>query len=205
MPRPEIRRLLIATHNKGKLEEFRMLLAPLKIDIVSLNDMSINDCPEENGKSFAENSALKAKFYAQLSQEWVLADDSGLEVTALNGAPGIFSARFGGEGLSDRERTAALLEAIALSGNTDRSARFVCSLTLADPKGKIAIDAIGICEGEIAASPRGSSGFGYDPIFIPKGKILTFAEMSPDEKQAISHRANAFRDFISKFHVFMGH
>ncbi|MCV5233245.1 non-canonical purine NTP pyrophosphatase, partial [Escherichia coli] len=79
--------------------------------------------PEENGKSFAENSALKAKFYAQLSQEWVLADDSGLEVTALNGAPGIFSARFGGEGLSDRERTTALLEAIALSGNTDRSAR----------------------------------------------------------------------------------
>lgn len=188
--------LLVATRNDGKLRELRQLLSSLPIYLRSLDEYPEVSEVEETGRTFAENAILKARTYAAQTRQWTLADDSGLEVDALNGAPGVYSARYGGPGLKDEDRTRRLLEALKKSGDTDRHARFVCVIAIADPQGAVANLSTGKCEGRIAHEPRGANGFGYDPVFVPLGPGTdgrTFAELSPEEKDAVSHRGRAFR------------
>lgn len=202
--RPRIFRLLIATQNAGKIREFRNLLSPLGITTIALDQIAPVQPPEETGDSFAENAALKASYYAKMAGEWTIADDSGLEVDALGGAPGVLSARFWGDDVSDEDRIRSLLKAIASSGRAERTARFVSAVALANPEGEILLSAEGICKGTIVEIPRGNNGFGYDPVFCPYGGERTFAEMTAAEKDAISHRGIAFREFIRKFRDFIG-
>lgn len=202
--RPQISRLLIATQNAGKMREFRNLFLPLGITTIALDEIAPVQPPEETGASFAGNAALKASYYAKMTGEWTIADDSGLEVDALGGAPGVQSARFWGDGVSDNDRIRSLLTAIASSGRAERTARFVCALALANPEGEIVLFSEGVCKGTIVEMPRGNYGFGYDPVFSPFGDERTFAEMTAAEKDAISHRGIAFREFIRKFRDFIG-
>jgi XTP/dITP diphosphohydrolase len=150
--------------------------------------------PAEDAETYYGNAAAKASYYARMTGEWVLADDSGLEVQALGGAPGVFSARYAGPNASDSQRRLKLLT--ELTGVNDRRARFVCSAAIADSKGNIVKTAEGICEGVISTNGRGDSGFGYDPIFIPSGYDLTFGELSEQIKNQISHRARAIRGLL---------
>ena len=187
--------LLIATRNAGKIREFASLFEELPVRLRSLSEFPQAAAAEveETGATFAENSALKARFYAALTGIWTLADDSGLEVEALGGAPGIYSARYAGANASDMERVRRLLEELRQTGDARRRARFVCTITLAQPRPLTLDKFTGICEGRIAAAPRGQGGFGYDPIFIPDGYDQTFGELSSEIKQQISHRALALR------------
>lgn len=196
--------LLIATKNKGKVVELEKLFAGLPIALKSLNDFPNALDVEETSKTFAENAALKARSYSQQTELWSLADDSGLEVDALNGAPGVFSARYAGEMASDRENIEKLLQEIKDTGNQNRVARFVCAMAVADDAGEIKFAAEGFCDGIIIGEPRGANGFGYDPIFVPDGFTETFAELDASVKQKISHRGRAageiiqyLRDFIA--------
>ncbi len=187
-------RLVIASHNKGKVKEINELLSPLGVEATSAADLGLDD-PEETGSTFAENAELKALAAARASGLPALADDSGLSVTALGGAPGIFSARWAGE---PRDFTAAMKKvetAVFDSGTEDFSARFVCALSLAWPDGHTETFE-GEVRGVLVFPPRGDNGFGYDPIFVPEGYHITFGEMDPDEKHAISHRADAFRKLM---------
>jgi XTP/dITP diphosphohydrolase len=197
-------RLLIATGNKGKIAELRDLLQPLRLPLITLADIPRIAEPEETGTTFDENAAIKAAFYARMSGEWAIADDSGLEIDQLDGAPGVYSARFGGEGSSYQEKMALVLSKLQNARSDQRSARFVCVIKVADPTGRIAISANGVCEGLIANSPRGSNGFGYDPIFIAYGSEMTFGELSDIEKRSISHRGKASADLIRKMLDFTG-
>lgn len=186
-----IERILLATGNAGKAAELAGLLG---CPVLPIPDWTP---PVEDGATFAANARIKALAgAAQAPGEWVVADDSGIEVDALDGAPGVLSARYGGEGLDDAGRTAALLH--ALEGAADRSARFRCVLVAIDPAGGETV-ADGTLEGRLAEAPRGANGFGYDPILIPAGDTRTCGELSPDEKNAISHRgaaARALRDTL---------
>jgi XTP/dITP diphosphohydrolase len=183
--------LLIATTNKGKVVELRSLLSSLSLPLRSLAEFpEVADVPE-TGATFAANAILKARGYATQTQLWTLADDSGLEVDALGGAPGVYSARYGGEGLSDADRVKRLLESLSQSGDADRRARFVCVIAIADPLGEIVNLSTGICEGTIAYAPRGANGFGYDPVFVPEGYEQSFGELTTAIKEIISHRARA--------------
>lgn len=185
--------IVIATHNTGKLREFQSLLAGIATRLRSLNDFpSIADV-EETGKTFSENALLKAQTYAAQTGLWTLADDSGLEVDALGGAPGIFSARYAGAGASDATRINRLLDELSRTGDTERRARFVCVIAIAGPTMKEAQMFTGTCAGRIASAPRGTHGFGYDPIFVPDGYTESFGELSPEIKQEISHRARALK------------
>lgn len=179
--------IVVATRNKHKVEEYRALINDDSVELNSLLDYP--DCPEieENGKSFAENAAIKAAAASKFCQAAAFADDSGLEVAALGGAPGIYSARY-----ADRpeDRIPKLLK--AMKNQTDRSARFVCNIAIAF-NGEVIADFEGEVKGKIATSPRGEGGFGYDPVFIPDGYDLTMAELPAEEKNRISHRAVAFR------------
>ena len=199
-----LQRLLIATGNQGKVAELRDLLRPLGLPLLALSEISAITEPEETGSTFADNAAIKAMFYARASGEWVIADDSGLEIDFLDGAPGVYSARFGGEGTSYQEKMARVLSKLMEVPDEQRTARFVCVIKVADPTGDIAITAEGVCEGTIAHVARGSNGFGYDPIFIPSGYAFTFGEMSDDEKRSISHRGKASSDLIRKMLDFTG-
>jgi XTP/dITP diphosphohydrolase len=181
--------IVIATRNTGKLREFRNLLLPLKSEILSLRDISIDEEFEESGQTFAENARLKAIAYSRLTQFPVIADDSGLEVAALSGRPGIHSARYAGPGASDSDRIHKLLEELERSGGS-REARFVCTLALAE-KGVLRTESEGECRGTIIFEPRGMSGFGYDPIFLFPSLGKTFAELDETEKNQYSHRARA--------------
>jgi XTP/dITP diphosphohydrolase len=175
------------------------LLSDLRLTLQNLTHFPNVETIPEIGTTFLENASLKARGYARQTRMLTLADDSGLAVDALSGAPGVFSARFGGEGASDAERTAKLLDQLATSPPAGRTARFVSVIVIADPEGSIIHTATGICEGLIAEEPRGSSGFGYDPIFIPNGHRTTFGELPVDIKNRISHRALALaqtRDFL---------
>ncbi|MDT4954296.1 MAG: XTP/dITP diphosphohydrolase [Acidobacteriota bacterium] len=183
--------LLIATGNKGKIVELRSLLEPLSLRLRSLAEFQEIAEVAETGASFAENAILKARGYATQTQLWTLADDSGLEVAALDGAPGVYSARYGGEGLSDADRTQRLLEKLSQVGSANRHARFVCVIAIADPGGEVANVSTGICEGRIAFTPRGTNGFGYDPVFVPEGYEQSFGELTTEIKEKISHRARA--------------
>lgn len=189
--------LVLGTTNAGKLRELAALLEPHAIACRSLADEPRAVEVEETGSTFAENAALKAGQQARAIQAWVLAEDSGLVVPALGGAPGIFSARFAGagnaDGRADERNNALLLERLAGRHGADRAAHYACHAALADPSGTIVATAFGTCGGLIATAPQGHGGFGYDPLFIVPEYHRTFGELSPAVKAVISHRARAMR------------
>jgi XTP/dITP diphosphohydrolase len=188
--------IVTATKNAGKIKELKELLVKLPFRLRSLNDFPKIIEPEETGATFVENAVLKAEYYSLQTKLWALADDSGLEVEALSGAPGVFSARYAGDDATDSERIKKLLEEINETKKENRRARFVCAMAIADERGKVKHIAEGICKGRIAFAPRGSNGFGYDPVFIPDGFSQTFGELSTDIKQQLSHRAQASLEII---------
>ncbi|NLD42424.1 MAG: XTP/dITP diphosphatase [Chloroflexi bacterium] len=183
-------RVLLATRNQGKRREYQNLLAGLNLALVTLDEAGIDLEVEETGATFAENALLKARGYAHASGLPTLADDSGLEVDALGGAPGVHSARYAGADATDQDRCLLLLQSLHNIPEGQRGARFRCVIAVAWPDGAIDV-ADGTCEGSIAHAPRGSHGFGYDPVFLPAGRTVTMAELSPEEKDRISHRARA--------------
>lgn len=184
-------RLIIASHNDGKIREINDLVSPFGIEAVSAKKLGLID-PEETGKTFAENAIIKARAAAEGANLPALADDSGLAVTALDGAPGIYSARWAGEPRDFNTAMEKVEAAIREKGETDLSARFVCALCLAWPDGEEVVFE-GEVRGNLVFPPRGDKGFGYDPIFVPKDHDITFAEMEPTKKHEMSHRADAFR------------
>ena len=181
------RRLLVATGSAHKLIELQRLFGDLPIDLVTLRDVGITDEAPEDGATFEENALQKARWYAEASSEWTLADDSGLEVAALNGAPGVYTRRYAGPDATDQQNYEKLLTETA--GVADRSARFVCTMALIDPVNGSARTFRGECPGTLTTAPRGEFGFGYDPIFEVGGR--TMAERAPAEKDALSHRGRA--------------
>ena len=185
-----MKRIVFATGNPNKLKEVNEIAKDFDIEFILPNE-GFN--PEENGKTFEENSLIKAQEAYRVSNCMTLADDSGLCVDALNGAPGLHSARYAG---SQNEKISKLLR--ELENVQNRLARFVCCMTLLDNNGEILYQEKGICEGSIAQNPSGTHGFGYDPIFIVKGYNATMAELSEDEKNKISHRSVALRNILNK-------
>ena len=183
--------ILIATKNTNKTKELKDLLSNLTVILVDLNEIADVNEVSETGKTFEENAVLKAEGYALATKIWALADDSGLEVAALNGAPGVFSARYAGKSATDDERVTKLLQELKGTFDEQRRARFVCSMAVSDEKGNLQFIAEGICNGKIAELPSGNNGFGYDPVFIPDGFDKTFGELSAEIKRKISHRAQA--------------
>jgi XTP/dITP diphosphohydrolase len=182
---------LIATFNQGKLQELRQLLVKLPFVICDLGDSpSIQPIPE-TGQTFIENASLKATGYAKQTGLLTLADDSGLEVDDLSGAPGVLSARYAHAGASDADRTSKLLTELAEVRGSTRVGRFVSVIAIADEVGRLVNVSIGTCQGRIAETPQGTNGFGYDPVFIPDGFDHTFAELETEVKNRISHRAQA--------------
>lgn len=186
-----MRTLVLATNNDGKVQEFRALLADLPISVIAARDAGVTTFPPETGATFAENARAKARHITQMTGHAALADDSGLVVDALDGAPGVYSARFGGEELTDRGRYLLLLERLRVLPQASRAARFIAALALSLPDGTLH-EAEGRLEGRITEEPRGTAGFGYDPVFLVGGTDRTLAQMPAAEKNAISHRARAF-------------
>ncbi len=186
--------VVIATHNEGKARELAELFAPIGIDSVSAAALGLPE-PEETGASFAENAKIKAVAASIASGMLSVADDSGLEVTALGGAPGIHSARWGGPAKDFRLAMERVNRELEASGSSDRSARFVCALALSRPR-SVTMVRIGKIDGTIVWPPRGDRGFGYDPIFVPDGYTETFGEMDPVLKNDMSHRMRAFEKLI---------
>jgi XTP/dITP diphosphohydrolase len=182
--------LVIATHNPGKLREMRVLLEPFGFDAKSAGELGLPE-PDETGVTFAENAALKARAAADASGMLALADDSGLAVTALDGAPGIYSARWAGESKDFAAAMARVEQLLKEKNATDLSAKFVSALALAEPHGTMEIF-IGEAPGHLEFPPRGDKGFGYDPIFVMEGESKTFGELDNVYKHTISHRARAF-------------
>lgn len=185
--------LLLGTHNPGKASEISRALGGLGISFHMLEGFREVQTVEESGETYEENAILKARAYAQQCDLWTLADDSGLEVVALDGAPGVFSARYAGAGASDSDRIALLLEQLSRTSTSDRTARFISVVALVNAHSRVINVEYGLCEGTIIDSPRGNHGFGYDPIFVPQGFDATFAELSPEIKDAISHRGKALQ------------
>ena len=183
-------RLLVATTNRGKLVEIREVLAGLPVDIDSLDKYPGIAAAEEHGTTFAENARVKATHYSHHTGQLAVADDSGLEIDALGGAPGVKSARFNGTSYPDK--FAAINRSLDATGVTTSSARFVCALAVADDR-RVVFEATGVVEGQLAREPRGTGGFGYDPIFFYPPYGRTLAEVSPAEKASVSHRGRAFR------------
>lgn len=193
---------LLGTGNAGKILEIKRSLEGLPLIFKVIANFSELQTPVEDGSSYEENAIIKARSYAQQTGMWTLADDSGLEVAYLKGLPGLGSARFGGAGLSDLDRTNLLLSQLATVKGDQRSANFVSVVAVADPSGEIINVAHGICRGTIAESPAGEEGFGYDPVFIPNGHEQTFAEMPLSLKRRLSHRGKALevtREFLQRF------
>lgn len=186
-------RLLVATHNKGKVAEFADMLKDMAIEWLSLDDVGIGQDVEETGSTFRENSVLKAKAYAAETGLLTLADDSGLEVDALAGAPGVYTARYGGAGLTAVQRYQKLLDELRTVPEPQRTARFRCVIVLMAPDGNILGEAEGVCEGMIARSPAGAGGFGYDPIFYLPPLQQTMAQLPAAQKHQISHRGRAMQ------------
>ncbi len=194
-----MRSLLLGTRNPGKVIEITSILADSGWSFSSLKDFPGVGEAEENFVTFAENAIAKAKFYASATGLCALADDSGLEVVALNGAPGVFSARYAGANASDADRRLMLLSELTKTGSNNRRARFVAVVAIATPDGTVLNLSEGICDGSITFEPRGTGGFGYDPLFIPDGHNQTFAELPDTVKNLISHRARALmgtKDFL---------
>jgi len=186
-----MRLLLLGTRNPGKLREITSILEGSGWSFSSLQEFDHVGSAEENGVTYSENAIAKAQFYAAATGLVALADDSGLEVAALDGAPGVYSARYAGENASDADRRQLLLSELSKTSNTDRRARFVCVVAIIDPSGSVLNLSEGICHGTITFTPRGDGGFGYDPLFIPDGYTETFAELPETLKNRISHRALA--------------
>ena len=188
-------KLIIASNNAHKIYEIKKILSGKFDEIVSLREAGIDHETIEDGKTFMENALKKAREIAEISGQCALADDSGICVDALGGAPGIYSARFSGEHGNDEENNRLLLEKISHAPN--RSAHYTCAMALVYPSGE-SVTAEGYMYGEITATPRGKRGFGYDPLFVPTGESRTVAEMTDEEKNAISHRANALRLLLER-------
>ena len=183
-------KLVIASHNSGKVREINDLMAPHRIIALSASALGLAE-PEETETTFSGNAVLKARAAASAAALPALADDSGLEVAALGGAPGVYSARWAGTKKDFGTAMERVRQALEQAGGADRSARFVCALALAWPDGQTEIFE-GTIEGSLVFPPRGTKGFGYDPIFLPKGEAETFGEIAPARKHAMSHRAKAF-------------
>jgi|ERR1043166_605862 XTP/dITP diphosphohydrolase len=184
------KKLLIGTGNGGKYREIEQLLSELPLELLNLTDFELTEV-EETGATYLENATLKAIAYAKATSLWTLAEDSGLEVAELNGSPGIYSARHAGESASSSERNKKVLSDLRKLHYADRTARFVCIAVVASPEGQIVHSTEGVCIGSIATTSRGTNGFGYDSIFIPKGFTRTFGELPVAIKQKLSHRAKA--------------
>lgn len=192
-------KLILATRNQGKVRELTNMLydeasSERQIEVISLENYP--DAPEviEDGKTYSENAVKKASIIAEYTSHLTLADDAGLEVDALGGAPGINSKRWAGEDATDDLRIAKLLQ--ALEGTTNRQARFIAAIALVHPNSKPEV-VLGVCEGHIRHDPMGASGFGYDPVFVPDGYNQTFAELGEEIKNRISHRAKALEQAIA--------
>lgn len=191
-----MKQIVLATKNQGKIKEMRALLASLDIEVLSLADFAPIEDAEENGKTFCDNAIIKAKYYYAHTHVACLADDSGLEVDALDGRPGVYSARYSGENATDATNNAKLLDEMTDVAEDNRTARFRCSMALVD--GNTVLTADGVCEGVILRELRGEGGFGYDPLFyVPRFK-RTLAELTSDEKNAISHRGQVVRKMADK-------
>lgn len=192
--------LLLGTRNPGKIYEIKLILGDIGLELRSLREFPGVEVAEENESTYSGNAIAKAVFYARATGLVALADDSGLEVEALGGAPGVLSARYAGEHATDADRRELLLSELAKSGIANRRARFVCAIAIARADGEVLNLSEGICEGVITSPPRGDSGFGYDPLFIPNGHNQTFGELSDEIKNHISHRARALqkiRDWLA--------
>ena len=194
-------KFVLATHNPGKLKEMSDILARFGVEVVSPGDLGITVDVEETGTTFAENAMLKAKAICAAAKLPAIADDSGLCVDALNGGPGVYSARYGGEGLDDKGRYTLLLN--NMRGQTTRAAHFTCSIACAFPNGDT-LTAEGRCDGSIAFAPMGEGGFGYDPVFFVPEKAKTFGQLTAEEKSTISHRGKALKSFAEKLETYLG-
>lgn len=186
--------IVLATRNKKKIEEIKRLIGHMPVTTLTIDDFP--ECPavKEKGVTFRENAVKKALTVAQCTGKPALADDSGLEVDSLNNAPGVFSSRYAGANATDRKNMEKLLYEMHSIDDDKRNARFVCCLALAFPDCRVEIF-FGQVKGRIGREPKGFGGFGYDPLFYPEGRDKTFAEMSADEKDALSHRGRALREF----------
>lgn len=185
-----MRKIIFATNNEDKMKEIRMILADLPCEILSLKEIGFDTDIIEDGKTFEENAIIKAKAVMEATGEIVLADDSGLEVDYLDGAPGIYSARFLGEGTSYRVKNQYIIDHLSNATGDQRGARFICAIALASPNKQITT-VRGTIEGLIGYTEKGEDGFGYDPIFYVPEFQCTTAELSPEEKNRISHRGKA--------------
>ena len=196
------KRIIFATGNEGKMREIRMILEDLGVPVLSMKEAGISADIEENGKSFAENAAIKAKAIMEMTGEIVMADDSGLEIDYLDGAPGIYSARFMGEDTSYDIKNKALIDKLAGVPDEKRTARFVCAIACALPDGQI-LESRGTMEGIIGYEIKGENGFGYDPIFYLPEFGCTSAEISPEKKNELSHRGKALRAMKEKLEKYL--
>jgi len=186
-------KFVLATSNPGKIREMKEVFSELDIEFTTRKDLGVELEIEETGSTFKENALLKAKAICKVSGMPAIADDSGFMVDALNGEPGVYSSSFGGEGLSDKQRCEFLLE--KLLDVRQRGAKFVCTIVCVFPDGEVIVSE-GECLGEITGRPRGGGGFGYDPVFLADGFDKTMAELSPEEKNRVSHRGKALRGFV---------
>ncbi|HZI61014.1 MAG TPA: RdgB/HAM1 family non-canonical purine NTP pyrophosphatase [Pyrinomonadaceae bacterium] len=196
-----MRSLLLGTRNPGKIYEIKLILGDLRLEFSSLNDFPDVAVAVEDADTYAGNAIKKARFYAREAGVPTLADDSGLEVEALGGAPGVISHRYAGDNANDADRRRFLLSKLTETGSDNRRARFVCAIAIATVAGEVLNLSEGICEGTITFEPRGESGFGYDPLFVPERYDQTFGELSDEIKNRISHRARALlkvRDFLNQ-------
>ena len=193
-------KFVLATHNPNKVREMSAILGKLGVDVVSPGELGITVEVEETGTTFAENAMLKAKAICEAAKLPAIADDSGLCVDALNGGPGVYSARYGGEGLDDKGRYTLLLQ--SMRGETTRSAHFTCSIACAFPNGDT-LTAEGQCPGTIAFAPMGEGGFGYDPVFFVPELRKTFGQLTAEEKAAISHRGKALQAFTKTLEAYL--
>ena len=193
-------KFVLATHNPGKLKEMGDILARFGVEVVSPKDLGITVDVEETGATFAENAMLKAKAICAAAKLPAIADDSGLCVDALNGGPGVYSARYGGEGLDDKGRYMLLLN--SMRGQPPRAAHFACAIACVFPNGD-ELTAEGRCDGTIAFAPIGEGGFGYDPVFFVPELKKTFGQLTAEEKSAISHRGRALAVFVEKLETYL--
>jgi len=192
-----MRNLIVATRNKGKYHEIKEILADMPFNVMSMEDMNLYVDIVENGKTFEENSLIKAREVCKLVNEIVIADDSGLEVDYLNGQPGIYSSRFGGENATDREKNKILLAMLEGVPFEKRKASFVCVIAVVYPEGNY-FTVKGTCDGYIGFKPEGRNGFGYDPLFYMPEYGMTTAQMEPEEKHKISHRGKALKLMVEE-------
>ena len=193
-------KFVLASHNPGKIREMSAILSQFGVEVVTPKELGITVDVEETGTTFAENAMLKAKAICKESGLPAIADDSGLCVNALNGGPGVYSARYGGEGLDDVQRYQLLLA--NMRGQTTRAAHFACAIACAFPNGD-ELTAEGKCHGTIAFAPMGEGGFGYDPVFFVPEKAKTFGQLTAEEKSEISHRGKALAIFAEKLATYL--